>query len=165
MKKFICILLTVMCLCLALPVLADGLDVDSMNLSVNGAAIDASACSNADGALCLPMLPVAKALGYSVDKSELSADDAYRVVYTLTPAPAEDGTVGSQLMVAYSIVDSEPSAVAVSKDQVLLPLKQSMTLVDDEPYMPTDFFETGMCVTFTLDGNTNTLDILSVICD
>ena len=149
MKKFICILLTVMCLCLALPVLADGLDVGSMNLSVNGAAIDASACSNADGALCLPMLPVAEALGYSVDKSELSADDAYRVVYTLT----------------YSIVDSEPSAVAVSKDQVLLPLKQSMTLVDDEPYMPTDFFETGMCVTFTLDGNTNTLDILSVICD
>ena len=145
--------------------LADGLDVDSMNLSVNGAAIDASACSNADGALCLPMLPVAEALGYSVDKSELSADDAYRVVYTLTPAPAEDGTVGSQLMVAYSIVDSEPSAVAVSKDQVLLPLKQSMTLVDDEPYMPTDFFETGMCLTFTLDGNTNTLDILSVICD
>ena len=165
MKKFICILLTVMCLCLALPVLADGLDVGSMNLSVNGAAIDASACSNADGALCLPMLPVAEALGYSVDKSELSADDAYRVVYTLTPAPADDGTVGSQLMVAYSIVDGEPSAVAVSKDQVLLPLKQSMTLVDDEPYMPTEFFETGMCVTFTLDGNTNTLDILSVICD
>ena len=154
-----------MCLCMALPALGDGLDVDSMNLSVNGAAIDASACSNADGALCLPMVPIATALGYSVEQSELSDGEAYRVVYTLTPAPAEDGTVGSQLMVAYSIVDGEPSAVAVSKDQVLLPLKQSMTLIDDEPYMPTEFFATGMCVTFTLDGNTNTLDILSMVCD
>ena len=104
MKKFICILLTVMCLCLALPVLADGLDVDSMNLSVNGAAIDASACSNADGALCLPMLPVAKALGYSVDKSELSADDAYRVVYTLTPAPASMESAISAAIVFLSFI-------------------------------------------------------------
>lgn len=165
MKRFISVLIFAMCFMLAMPAMASGVDADSLNLTVNGGEVDGSACSNAEGGLCLELLPVAEALGYEVDKSELEEGDAYRVVYTLTPAPAEDGSVGSQLMVAYSIEDKAPSAVAISKDQVLLPLKQSMTLKDGSPYLPTEFFETGMCVTFTLDGDTQTLDIISVSCN
>jgi hypothetical protein len=165
MKKFVSVLIFAMCLMLVMPALASGVDAASLNLTVNGGEVDGSACNNAEGGLCLEMLPVAEALGYSVDKSELEEGDAYRIVYTLTPSPAEDGSVGAQLMVAYSIEDEAPSAVAISKDQVLLPLKQSMTLKDGKPYLPTEFFETGMCVTFTLDGDTQTLDIISVSCN
>ncbi len=37
-----------------------------------------------------------------------------------------------------------------------------MTLVDEEPYLPTEFFETGMCVSFTLDEATQTLDMSTI---
>lgn len=164
-KKLIVLAVMALCMCLSLPAFADSMDVTTINLTVNGMAIDGSACSNPDGAMCLPLLPVAEALGYTTEVSELSDGDAYRVVYTLTPAPDEDGDTGSQLMVAYSIENEMPSAVAISKDQVLLPLKQSMMLVDSQPYMPTEFFETGMCVAFTYDDDTQTLDMTCVVYD
>lgn len=141
------------------PALADPAQPQPFLLSVDGAAIEGMTCYNPDGALCLPLLPVAGALGYTVETSELVEGDAYRVVYTLTPAPADDGSVLSQLMVAFSLDDEQPSAVAISKDLMMLPLKQSMTLVDGEPYMPTEFFEVGMYATFALDETTNTLNI------
>lgn len=163
MKKYLCALLAAICLCLALPALAEVTDAEALTLTVNGAAIDGSACLNPDGALCLPLVPVAEALGYTVEIGELEEGDAYRVVYTLTPPQPLDGCPAqSQLMVAYSIEDGAPTAVAVSKDQILLPLKQSMTLVDSEPYMPTEFFETGMCAAFVLASDSQTLDIVQV---
>lgn len=160
MKKLICILLLALCLCAALPAGANSA-VD-YKLTVNGSEVDADACYNSDGALCLDLLPVAEALGYSVDRSELSEGDVCRVVFTLTPGQDSGDAATFELMVAYSIEDGQPTAVAVSKDQILLPLKQSMTLVDGEPYLPTEFFETGMCVTFTMDEATQTLDMSSM---
>lgn len=159
MKRLCCLMIIAICLCLALPAAADDDPMHVVNITLSGSPIDGGSCYNEDGALCLQMLPVAKALGYKVETSELKESDAYRVVYTLTPKPAEDGSVGSELMVAYSIEDGQPLAVAVSKDQIMLPLKQSMTLADDEPYLPTEFFETGMCVMFSMDSETQTLDI------
>ena len=160
MKKLICILLIALCLCAALPAGADS--TVEYTLTVNGGETDAGTCYNSDGALCLELLPVAEALGYSVDRSELSEGDVCRVVYTLTPGQDSGDAATFELMVAYSIENGQPTAVAVSKNQMLLPLKQSMTLVDEEPYLPTEFFETGMCVSFTLDEATQTLDMSTI---
>lgn len=161
MKNIIHILLAILLIAaLAIaPALADPGDPQSFMLSVNGQPIDGVTCYNPDGALCLPLLSVAEALGYTVETGELVEGDAYRIVYTLTPLPAEDGTVGAQLMVAYSIENELPSAVAISKDLMMLPLKQSMTLFDGEPYMPTEFFEIGMYAAFAFDEPALTLDI------
>lgn len=160
MKKLICIMLLALCLCTALTAGADG--TVEYELTVNGSDADAGTCYNSDGALCLELLPVAEALGYTVDRSELSEGDVCRVVYTLTPGQDSGDAATFELMVAYSIESGQPTAVAVSKNQMLLPLKQSMTLVDEEPYLPTEFFETGMCVTFTLDDETQTLDMSTI---
>ena len=92
----------------------------------------------------------------------MSEGDVCRVVYTLTPGQDSGDAATFELMVAYSIENGQPTAVAVSKNQMLLPLKQSMTLVDEEPYLPTEFFETGMCVSFTLDEATQTLDMSTI---
>lgn len=162
MKRYLSILLAVLCIMMAAPALADMASAESIALTVNGTAIEGSACTNPDGALCLPLVPVAEALGYKVEISELTEGDAYRVVYTLTPQPQEGCPAQPQLMVAYSIEGDQPTAVAISKDQILLPLKQSMTLKDCEPYMPSEFFETGMCVAFECAEDMQTLNITQV---
>lgn len=159
MKRLLCILIAALCLGLALQASAAKAEY---SITVNGGESDASACYNPDGALCLELVPVADALGYSVDISELSEGDVRRVVYTLTPGQDSGDGATFELMVAYSIESGQPTAVAVSKDQILLPLKQSMTLVGEEPYLPLEFFETGMCVSFALDEQTQTLDLSTV---
>ncbi len=112
MKKLICILLIALCLCAALPAGADS--TVEYTLTVNGGET-AGTCYNSDGALCLELLPVAEALGYSVDRSELSEGDVCRVVYTLTPGQDSGDAATFELMVAYSIENGQPTAVAVSK--------------------------------------------------
>ena len=68
MKKLISVLIFVMCFMLTMPAMASGVDAVSLNLTVNGGEVDGSACSNAEGGLCLELLPVAEALGYEVQE-------------------------------------------------------------------------------------------------
>ncbi|MEG2858236.1 MAG: hypothetical protein RR994_06420 [Clostridia bacterium] len=160
MKKLVALALTLVSVFVFSTALASSVAVENVTISVNGESIEEHLCENENEALCIPLIPVATKLGYTLDKSELEEGGAYRVVYTLTPSQP-----GSQLMVAYSVENELPTAVAISKDQILLPLEQSMTLKDGLPYLPAEFFETGMCVEFSLDEDAGILSITPIAQD
>ena len=166
--KALCTLLCACVLCaLCAFSTAEGTPPVPPYVTVNDVDVGAQSCFNADGALCIQLKPVAQALGYQLEENSVEQDGICRYVLSLTPpqpASADQFAMNSMnatpLMVAYTVDSFGISAVAVSKDQMLLPLKQSMTLVDGEPYMPTEFYVTGMCASVVANVDANSLNIV-----